>query len=85
MDSIALDQRRRLVLGLGRAPALVATLIYALPPFARLTELGLRGVERELLRRCRDAAHRAASLAILVSNSPRTPASSRSRSSASSA
>ncbi|CAH1679054.1 Glycine betaine/proline betaine transport system permease protein ProW [Hyphomicrobiales bacterium] len=34
-----------MVLGLGRAPALVATLIYALPPFARLTELGLRGVD----------------------------------------
>jgi len=34
-----------MVLGLGRAPALVATLIYALPPFARLTELGLREVE----------------------------------------
>jgi len=38
-----------MVLGLGRAPALVATLIYALPPFARLTELGLCGVERELV------------------------------------
>lgn len=34
-----------MVLGLGRAPALVATLVYALPPFARLTELGLRGVD----------------------------------------
>lgn len=38
-----------MVLGLGRAPALVATLIYALPPFARLTELGLRGVDGELV------------------------------------
>jgi glycine betaine/proline transport system permease protein len=34
-----------MVLGLGRAPALVATLIYALPPFARLCELGLRTVD----------------------------------------
>ena len=35
-----------MILGLGRAPALVATLIYALPPFARLTELGLREIDR---------------------------------------
>lgn len=35
-----------MLLGLGRAPALVATVIYALPPLARLTELGLRGVDR---------------------------------------
>lgn len=42
-----------MVLGLGRAPALVATLIYALPPFARLTELGLRGVDRELVQAAR--------------------------------
>ena len=34
-----------MILGLGRAPALVATLIYALPPFARVTELGLREVD----------------------------------------
>jgi glycine betaine/proline transport system permease protein len=34
-----------MLLGLGRAPALLATLIYALPPFARLTELGLRGID----------------------------------------
>lgn len=38
-----------MLLGLGRAPALLATLIYALPPFARLTELGLRGVDAELV------------------------------------
>ena len=42
-----------MVLGLGRAPALVATLIYALPPFARLAELGLRGVDRELVQAAR--------------------------------
>ncbi len=34
-----------MLLGLGRAPALLATFIYALPPLARLTELGLREVE----------------------------------------
>jgi glycine betaine/proline transport system permease protein len=34
-----------MLLGLGRAPALLATLIYALPPFARLTELGLRTID----------------------------------------
>jgi glycine betaine/proline transport system permease protein len=38
-----------MVLGLGRAPALVATLIYALPPFARLSELGLRAVDDGLV------------------------------------
>lgn len=42
-----------MVLGLGRAPALVATLIYALPPFARLTELGLRGIDGELVQAAR--------------------------------
>jgi glycine betaine/proline transport system permease protein len=42
-----------MVLGLGRAPALVATLIYALPPFARLSELGLRGVDAGLVQASR--------------------------------
>ena len=42
-----------MVLGLGRAPALVATLIYALPPFARLTELGLSGVDAGLVQAAR--------------------------------
>jgi len=42
-----------MLLGLGRAPALVATLIYALPPFARLTELGLRGVDAGLVEASR--------------------------------
>lgn len=42
-----------MVLGLGRAPALVATLIYALPPFARLTELGLNGVDAGLVQAAR--------------------------------
>ena len=42
-----------MLLGLGRAPALVATLVYALPPFARLTELGLRGVDAGLVEASR--------------------------------
>ena len=42
-----------MLLGLGRAPALVATLVYALPPFARLTELGLRGVDAGLVEAAR--------------------------------
>ena len=42
-----------MVLGLGRAPALVATLIYALPPFARLSELGLRAVDGGLVQASR--------------------------------
>lgn len=42
-----------MVLGLGRAPALVATLIYALPPFARLSELGLRAVDAGLVQAAR--------------------------------
>lgn len=42
-----------MVLGLGRAPALVATLIYALPPFARLTELGLSAVDARLVQAAR--------------------------------
>lgn len=42
-----------MVLGLGRAPALVATLIYALPPFARLTELGLRGIDAGVVQAAR--------------------------------
>jgi glycine betaine/proline transport system permease protein len=42
-----------MLLGLGRAPALVATLVYALPPFARLTELGLRGVDPGLVEASR--------------------------------
>ena len=39
-----------MLLGLGRAPALLATLIYALPPFARLTELGLRGIDSGMVQ-----------------------------------
>lgn len=42
-----------MLLGLGRAPALVATIIYALPPLARLTELGLREVDRGVIEGAR--------------------------------
>jgi ABC-type proline/glycine betaine transport system permease subunit len=42
-----------MLLGLGRAPALVATIIYALPPLARLTELGLREVDRGVVEGAR--------------------------------
>lgn len=42
-----------MLLGLGRAPALVATFVYALPPLARLTELGLREVEPRLVEGAR--------------------------------
>jgi len=35
--------------GLGIAPAVVATLIFALPPALRLTNLGIRGVPKELV------------------------------------
>ncbi|GHS81300.1 ABC transporter permease [Pseudomonas sp. PAGU 2196] len=39
--------------GLGKVPAVFATLIYALPPLVRLTELGLRQIDPSLLQ----AAH----------------------------
>ena len=35
--------------GLGRVPALVATVIYAMPPIIRLTNLGIRGVPTETI------------------------------------
>ncbi len=35
--------------GLGNVPAVFATVVYALPPVVRLTDLGLRQVERELI------------------------------------
>jgi len=38
-----------MLLGLGKVPAILATIIYALPPLVRLTDLGLRLIERELL------------------------------------
>ncbi len=38
-----------MLLGLGKVPAILATIVYALPPLARLTDLGLRLIEKELL------------------------------------
>lgn len=38
-----------MLLGLGKLPAIIATVVYALPPLARLTDLGLRLADRELL------------------------------------
>jgi glycine betaine/proline transport system permease protein len=43
----------RMLFGLGKVPAVFATLIYALPPLVRLTELGLRQIDPSLLQ----AAH----------------------------
>lgn len=36
-----------MLFGLGKVPALLATVIYAMPPIARLTDLGLRGADAE--------------------------------------
>jgi glycine betaine/proline transport system permease protein len=38
-----------LLFGIGNPPAIVATMIYAVPPAVRLTALGIRGVARESL------------------------------------
>jgi len=38
-----------MLLGLGKVPAIIATIVYALPPLARLTDLGLRLIDKELL------------------------------------
>ncbi len=38
-----------LLFGLGKVPALIATIIYATPPVIRLTDLGLRLVDAEIL------------------------------------
>lgn len=35
--------------GIGKVPGAVATVVFALPPAARLTELGLRGVDAEVV------------------------------------
>jgi glycine betaine/proline transport system permease protein len=38
-----------MLLGIGRVPGLLAVVVYALPPMIRLTNLGLREVDRDLL------------------------------------
>jgi len=37
-----------MLLGLGKAPAILAMVIYAAPPMVRFTELGIRGADREV-------------------------------------
>jgi glycine betaine/proline transport system permease protein len=38
-----------MLFGLGKVPAILATVIYATPPLVRLTDLGLRLVDREAI------------------------------------
>ncbi|MDQ2140281.1 proline/glycine betaine ABC transporter permease [Alcaligenaceae bacterium A4P071] len=42
-----------MLFGLGKIPALIATVIYAVPPLIRLTDLGIRLVDREVLEASR--------------------------------
>ena len=38
-----------MLLGLGNMPAVIATVIYAMPPIVRMTNLGIRSVDREVV------------------------------------
>ena len=40
-----------MLFGLGKVPAILATVIYATPPLIRLTDLGIRQVDKEAVRR----------------------------------
>src|SRR5680860_156367 len=42
-----------MLFGMGKVPAVFATIIYAIPPIVRLTDLGIRNVPREMV----EAAH----------------------------
>lgn len=42
-----------MLFGLGKIPALIATIIYAVPPLIRLTDLGIRLVDKEVLEASR--------------------------------
>ncbi|SAI72368.1 binding-protein-dependent transport protein [Bordetella ansorpii] len=42
-----------MLFGLGKIPAIIATVIYAVPPLIRLTDLGIRLVDREVLEAAR--------------------------------
>jgi len=42
-----------MLFGLGKIPAVIATVIYAVPPLIRLTDLGIRLVDREVLEAAR--------------------------------
>ena len=39
-------------MGIGKVPGLIAVCIYALPPVVRLTNLGIREVDKETLEAC---------------------------------
>jgi len=41
-----------MLLGIGKVPGLIAVCIYALPPVVRLTNLGIREVDKETLEAC---------------------------------
>ena len=41
-----------MLLGIGKVPGLIAVCIYALPPIVRLTNLGIREVDKETLEAC---------------------------------
>ena len=38
-----------MLFGLGKVPALIATIIYALPPVVKLTDLGIRQVDKRII------------------------------------
>jgi len=38
-----------MLFGLGKVPALLATIVYAVPPLIRLTDLGIRQVDKEII------------------------------------
>ena len=40
-----------MLFGLGKVPAIFATVIYAAPPLIRLTDLGIRQVDGEVMKR----------------------------------
>jgi len=42
-----------MLFGLGKIPAIIATVIYAIPPLIRLTDLGIRLVDREVVEAAR--------------------------------
>lgn len=42
-----------MLFGLGKVPAVIATVIYAVPPLIRLTDLGIRQVDREVVEAAR--------------------------------
>ena len=45
-----------MLLGIGKIPGLIAVVIYAIPPVIRLTNLGIRLVDKEVLKQQRPLA-----------------------------